>query len=115
MVNFYQISQSKSKVVVFGDEPAHTDQAATMWHVQGMYNDDKGGVPGHTGGVEEHQCLGTWFHQNRKWETQFHKAAAKFWAGSADKWMETGAVRMGAGELVASKMWDAIAAPARTS
>ena len=26
--------------------------------------------------------------------------------------METGAVRMGAGELVASKMWDAIAAPA---
>ena len=66
-MNFYQISQSKSKVVVFGDEPAHKDQATTAWRLQGMYNDDKNGMPDHIEEVDMYQYLGTWFHQNRKW------------------------------------------------
>ena len=39
------------------------------------------------------------------------EAAKKFWSNTADKWMEAGAIRMGAGELVANKMWNALAAP----
>ena len=59
MVNFYQISQSKSKVVVFGDEPAHTDPATTAWRIQGMYNDDKNGMPDHIEEVDKYQYLGS--------------------------------------------------------
>ena len=83
-----------------------------MWLVQGMYNGYKNGTPDHIEEVEKYQCIGTWFHQNRTWKIQFQETAKKFWASTANKWMEAGAVRMGAGELVANKMWNAMAAPA---
>ena len=98
--------------MVFGEKPENTNEDATKWLVQGMYNDDKNGTPDHIEEVQKYLYLGTWFHQNRTWETQFQEAAKKVWTTTADKWMEAGAVRMGAGELVANKMWIAIAAPA---
>ena len=110
--NFYQISQSKSKVVVFGDESECTNNESTMWEVHGMYNDDKNGIPDHIEELEKYQYLGTWFHRDRTWDTQFQESAKKFWTRTADKWMESGAVRMGAGELVTNTLWNTLAAPA---
>ena len=110
--NFYQISQSKSKVVVFGEDDTQAEPANAMWVLHGMYNDDKDGMPDHIEETEKYQYLGTWFHRDRTWATQFQQAAGKFWKETASKWMEAGAIRMGAGELVANKMWNSLAAPA---
>ena len=75
--NFYQISQSKSKVVVFGDESERTNHESAMWVVHGMYNDDKNGIPDHIEELEKYQYLGTWFHRDRTWDTQFQESARK--------------------------------------
>eukprot|EP00936_MAST-01D_sp_MAST-1D-sp1_P000488 g488.t1 len=111
----FQVSQSKSNVVVFdGSEPdtEHGPAEAGVWHVRGMYNDDKECWPDHIREVDEYQYLGVRFHKNRTWEAQFKHAATKFWGTATDKWHETGAVRMGAGELVTNKIWEAMVAPA---
>ena len=50
----YQISQSKSKVVVFGGEQrVDVNHDATRWLIHGMYNDDKKGIPDHIEEVEK--------------------------------------------------------------
>ena len=112
--HFFQVSQSKSNVVVFdgGEHDAgHRPQGAAMWHMHGMYNDGDMQTPDHLAEVDEYQYLGIWFHRNRTWESQFNKAAAKFWTTVSDKWHNAGAVRMGAGEQVTTKMWESLVAP----
>eukprot|EP00937_MAST-01D_sp_MAST-1D-sp2_P002298 g2298.t1 len=113
--HFFQVSQSKSNVVVFESGVPDADQRsadAKRWYLHGMYNDCKDRDPDHLAEVDEYQYLGTWFHKDRTWKSQFNYAAAKFWRTAADKWHDAGAVRMGAGELVAQKLWESMVAPA---
>ena len=108
--HFFQVSQSKSKVVVFGDQSTqHPD--ATRWHIDGLYNDVDHLDPDHIAETDRYEYLGTWFHKNRTWKTQFEEAAKKFWSRTADKWQEAGAIRMGAGELVAKTLWESLITP----
>ena len=75
----FQVSQSKSNVVVFdGCEPgtAHRPAETGVWHVRGMYNDDKEYWPDHIREVDEYQYLGVRFHKDRTWDAQFKHAAA---------------------------------------
>ena len=56
--HFFQVSQSKSNVVVFdgGEHDAgHRPQGAAMWHMHGMYNDGDKQAPDHLAGVDEYQ------------------------------------------------------------
>ena len=108
--HFYQVSQSKSNVVVFGDESTQ-QPGANMWYMENMYNDAVNQAPDHIAETDKYEYLGTWFHKNRTWDTQFENAARKFWAGAADKWQDAGAIRMGAGELVAKTLWESLVAP----
>ena len=45
-----------------------------MWYMHGMYNDGDKHAPDHLAEVDEYQYLGTWFHRDRTWESQFNKA-----------------------------------------
>ena len=110
--NEFQISQSKSKVVVFGDNHTRNNDAATVWYVQGLYNDDDKIAPDHIAETDKYEYLGTMFHRDRTWATQFKEAAKKFWGPASDKWMDSGALRIGAGERVTTVFWNTMVAPA---
>merc|ERR1712185_262339 len=69
-------------------------------------------VPDHIAETDKYEYLGTMFHRDRTWATQFKEAAKKFWGPASDKWMDSGALRIGAGERVTTVLWNTMVAPA---